>query len=46
MVQKNSAVLSDGSVVNPYLLDDRAPANIEQWRQWSYYKLKYQEFDR
>ena len=46
VVQKNSAVLGDGSVVNPYLLDDRAPANIEQWRQWSYYKLKYQEFDR
>jgi len=44
VVQKNVAVLSDGRVVNPYLLDDHTPKQLEKWRQWSYYKLKYQEF--
>lgn len=45
VVQKSTAVLADGSAVNPYLLDDDAPALLDQWRKWSYYKLKYQEFD-
>jgi len=45
VVQKNTAVLPDGTVVNPVLLDDQPSVGIEKWRQWSYYKLKYQEFD-
>ena len=45
VVQKNTAVLPDGSVVDPALLDDQPPVDIEKWRQWSYYKLKVQEFD-
>jgi hypothetical protein len=45
VVQKNTAVLNDGSIVNPYLLDDETPNGIQKWRQWSYYKLKYQVFD-
>ena len=44
VVHKNAAVLPDGSVVNPYTLDDHSPKALEKWRQWSYYKLKYQEF--
>ena len=44
VVQKNAAILPDGSVVNPYTLDDQTPKQLEKWRQWSYYKLKYQEF--
>ena len=44
VVQKNTAVLSDGTVANPVLLDDQPSATLEKWRQWSYYKLKYQEF--
>ena len=38
--------LADGSVVDPALLDDQSPKQLEQWRQWSYYKLKYQEFKK
>ena len=45
VVQKNTAVLPDGSVVDSGLLDSQSPAGIEKWRQWSYYKLKVQEFD-
>ena len=45
VVQKNTAILPDGSIVNPDLLDDQPPVGIEKWRQWSYYKLKVQEFD-
>ena len=44
VVQKNAAIMPDGSVVNPYTLDDQTPKQLEKWRQWSYYKLKYQEF--
>jgi len=44
VVQKNTAVLADGKVVNPYLLDEHPSKALEKWRQWSYYKLKYQEF--
>ena len=45
VVQKNVAVLPDGQVVDPFLQDDHA-AGLAKWRQWSYYKLKYQEFGR
>ena len=41
VVQKNTAVLPDGSIVDPYLLDDKTPKSIEKWRQWSYYNLRY-----
>ena len=43
VVQKN-AVLRDGRVIDPALLDDAFPEMLSKWRQWSYYKLKYQEF--
>ena len=46
VVQKNTAVLKDGSIVDPNLLDDQPQTGIEKWRQWSYYKLKHQEFNR
>ena len=42
VVQKNTAVLAEGSVADLY---DQSPALLDQWRKWSYYKLKYQEFD-
>ena len=45
VVQKNTAILDDGSIINPYLADDETPNSIQKWRQWSYYKLKYQVFD-
>ena len=45
VVHKNTAVLADGSVVNSDLMDDHPQKGIEKWRQWSYYKLKHQEFD-
>ena len=44
VIQKNTAVQSNGRIVNPYILDDHPPLQLEKWRQWSYYKLKYQEF--
>ena len=44
VVQKNAAVTDDGQVVDPSLLDDHSPAALTKWRQWSYYKLKAQEF--
>jgi len=44
VVQKNTAVTPEGTVVKPYLLDDHPPMELEKWRQWSYYKLKHQEF--
>lgn len=43
VVQKNAA-LRDGRVVDLTLLDDALPEMLSKWRQWSYYKLKYQEF--
>jgi len=45
VVQKNAAVLGDGSMVNPLLLDDQPPESIEKWRQWSYYKLQHKDID-
>ena len=44
VVQKNTAVTAAGEVVDPTLLDDQSPASLTKWRQWSYYKLKAQEF--
>ena len=41
VVQKNTAILPDGSIINPYLADDRQPQNLQKWRQWSYYNLRY-----
>ena len=40
VVQKDIALLPDGSMVNPYLLDDEAPLILSKWRKWSYYKLQ------
>ena len=45
VVQKNTAVLGDGSIVTPFLLDDQPPKSIEKWRQWSYYKLQHKDID-
>ena len=46
VIQKQTAVLNDGSVT--VSTGESAHANlseaIQKWRQWSYYKLKYQEF--
>ncbi len=44
VVQKSYAQLPDGQLAEWALLDDHAPKQLEKWRQWSYYKLKYQEF--
>jgi len=44
VVQKTAALTAEGKVVNPNLLDDHAPQSLDKWRQWSYYKLKAQEF--
>lgn len=44
VVQKSYAQLPDGRLAEWALLDDHAPKQLEKWRQWSYYKLKYQEF--
>ena len=45
VIQKQTTVLSDGSV-----LTEGAGAEVSEtvakWRQWSYYKLKYQEFEQ
>lgn len=35
----------DGAVLNRDFMDHDSWENIRKWRQWSYYKLKYQEFD-
>lgn len=52
VIQKQTAVLADGTV----LVEDgvkagsstggNIPETIQKWRQWSYYKLKYQEFSK
>lgn len=44
VVQKNGALLPDGRLVEWALMDDHPSKQLEKWRQWSYYKLKYQEF--
>lgn len=45
VVQKNAAVLADGSLVDLTLLDDEQPPIIQTWRQWSYYKLQQKDLD-
>lgn len=35
----------DGAVLNRDFMDHDSWESIRKWRQWSYYKLKYQEFD-
>jgi len=50
VIHKQSSVLYDGSVVTESYVEPGAsshgniPQTVEKWRQWSYYKLKYQEF--
>ncbi len=44
VVQKSHALLADGQLVEWSLLNDQTPQQLAKWRQWSYYKLKYQEF--
>ena len=36
----------DGAVLNRDFMEDDSWETVRKWRQWSYYKLKYQEFDR
>ena len=41
VVQKQSYLLSDGTLTQT--ADESLSAAIRQWRQWSYYKLRYKE---
>ena len=41
VVQKQSYLLSDGTLTQT--ADGALSAAIQQWRQWSYYKLRYKE---
>ena len=41
-----TAVRPDGSVQSFDSTELNRPESIQKWRQWSYYKLKYQEFSR
>ena len=43
VVQKGTFMLGDGTITN--VLDQTLEERIEQWRRWSYYKLKYQKFE-
>ena len=45
VIQKQTTVLSDGTVLTEDAGADVLEA-VAKWRQWSYYKLKYQEFER
>jgi len=51
VIQKNTSVLYDGSIVTESYVEPggsshgNVPQTVEKWRQWSYYKLKAQEFD-
>ena len=47
VIQKQTAVLNDGSVTVSTGESTHATLSeaIQKWRQWSYYKLKYQEFE-
>ena len=51
VIQKNAFVLYDGSIVTESYVEaggsshGNVPQTVEKWRQWSYYKLKHQEFD-
>jgi len=50
VIQKNASVLYDGSIVTESYVGPggsshgNVPQTVEKWRQWSYYKLKHQEF--
>ena len=46
VVQKQALLLADGTLHAPYSSqeDSTLSALIQKWRQWSYYKLKYQVF--
>jgi len=52
VIHKQASVLYDGSILTESYTEPGAsahgnvPQTVEKWRQWSYYKLKYQEFDR
>ncbi len=43
VVQKEAYLLADGTITGAP--EQALTDNILQWRQWSYYKLKYQEFE-
>ena len=51
VIQKNAAILyNDNIVVHTGVEAGTSthaehPLTVQKWRQWSYYKLKYQEFD-
>jgi phosphoglycerol transferase MdoB-like AlkP superfamily enzyme len=42
VVQKENYLLADGTLTQS--VSDDLAADLQQWRRWSYYKLKYQEF--
>lgn len=44
VVQGLTGIHPDGNVLNFDLMGLQRPEDIQKWRQWSYYKLKYQEF--
>lgn len=52
VIHKQTAVLSDGSVMVESGVaagtstGANIPETVEKWRQWSYYKLKYQKFEK
>jgi glucan phosphoethanolaminetransferase (alkaline phosphatase superfamily) len=51
VIHKQASVLYDGSIVVESGVEagesshGNIPQTVAKWRQWSYYKLKYQEFD-
>ena len=51
VIHKQASILYDGSVVVESGVESgesthgNVPKTVEKWRQWSYYKLKYQEFN-
>jgi len=51
VIHKQASVLYDGSTVVESGVEagesshGNVPKTVAKWRQWSYYKLKYQEFD-
>ncbi len=51
VIQKQAAISADGSIVVESYVEPggsaygNTPKTVAQWRHWSYYKLKYQEFD-
>jgi len=43
VIQKGTAVLSDGTVTTLDTLDQSGKGLLSKWRCWSYYKLKYKD---